>query len=104
MLRKAVLPAASAEPRAKPPGLLDRILDAVVLKGHGLAVRLERLPVGFGDAGPVDEADPRALRREWLRQLRLWADSSPEELFALKAGALMLGAAIAAMLIVVAVI
>jgi hypothetical protein len=69
-----------------------------------LAIRLDRVPDGFGDEVPVDETDPKALRREWLRQLHLWADYSPEEVFALKAGALMLGGVLVALLIAVAVI
>jgi hypothetical protein len=108
VFRKAVLPAGAAEPRdklqARAAALLDRALDAAVLRAHALAVRLDRVPDGFGDEVPVDETDPKALRREWLRLLRLWADYSPEEVFALKAGALMLGGVLVALLIAVAAI
>ena len=108
MFRKAVLPAGAAEPRATPrawfAGVAGRLLDAAVLKAHALAVRFDRVPDSFGVDVALDEADPKALRREWLRQLHLWADYSPEQVFALKAGALMLGAVLAVLLIVVAVI
>jgi hypothetical protein len=71
-----------------------RIADEFVLKAHRFADRADRLPSEFGKAGPVDEADPQALRREWLRCLRLWADYNPEEVFALKVGAALLGGAV----------
>lgn len=108
MFRKAVAPAGAAQPRAtlqaRFAGLVERALDIAVLRGHALAVRLDRLPGGFGDEAAVDEADPKALRLEWLRQFHLWADYNPEEVFALKAGALMLGGVLVVLLIVVAVI
>jgi hypothetical protein len=108
VFRKAVLPSGAAEPRvtlqARIAGVLDRTLDIAVVRAHALALRLDRVPEGFGDEIAVDETDPKALRREWLRQLRQWADYSPEEVFALKAGALMLGAVLVGLLIVVAVI
>jgi hypothetical protein len=108
VFRKAVLPAGAVAPpdtlQARAAAVLDRALDAAVLRAHALAVRLDRVPDGFGDEAAVDETDPQALRREWLRQLHQWADYSPEEVFALKAGALMLGGVLAALLIVVAVI
>ena len=99
MFRKAVLP-----PVAAGPTVLGRVLDALTLKGHALAVRLEQLPDGFGDATPVDETDPRAVRAEWRRQFHLWVDYSPEQVFALKAGALILGAALAVVLAAIAFI
>ena len=82
--------------------LTDRIVDAAVLQAHGLAVRLDRVPQEFGDADPVDEADPKALRREWRRQFQIWADSSPEQLFALKVGAVLLGGPLVLLLIFIA--
>ena len=108
MFRKALFPAGAPEPRAKQQGrgggLLQRALDALVLKAHALAVRLDRVPESFGDAAPVDENDAGAVRREWLRQLHQWADYSPEEVFALKAGGLMLAVVVVILLVVVAVI
>ncbi len=80
----------------------DELVDAAILRAHGLAVRLDRVPQEFGDADPVDEADPKALRREWLRQFQIWADSSPEQLFALKVGAVLLGGPLLLLLIFIA--
>jgi len=83
---------------------IRRLVDAATLRAHDLAVRFDQLPPAFGDEGPVDEADAGAVRREWLRQLRLWAGSSPEEVFAIKAGALMLGGVLVLLLVVIAAI
>lgn len=109
MFRKAV-PAGVEGPRANPADNLwsrlgragDRALDALVLRGHGLAVRFDRVPQEFGEEAPVDEADPKALRREWLRQLELWAGYNPEEVFAWKAGAAVFGAVLVVLVIFVA--
>ena len=92
-------------PRERPSrdGVGRRLLDALTLRAHALAVALDRVPDEFGDAEPVDERDAAALRREWLRHLRIWADSSPEQVFALKAGGLMLGVALAAVVLAIAV-
>lgn len=97
MFRKAVT---EAGPRAG--SLPGRLLDAATLKLHALAVRLDEVPPEFGDAIPVDQTDPRALRREWLRQARLWATYNPEDVFALKAGALVGGAALLGVVAMVA--
>lgn len=80
----------------------DGLLDAAVLQAHALAVRLDRVPPEFGDGDPVDETDPQALAREWRRQYRIWADSSPEQLFAIKVGAVLLGGALIVLLIFIA--
>jgi hypothetical protein len=108
VFRKAVspvgVPTARLKLQARLAALAERVLDGLVLRAHGLAVRLDRVPEGFGDDAPVNEADAGAVRREWLRLLRQWADYSPEEVFALKAGALMLGAVLVGLLIMVAVI
>jgi len=82
--------------------LAQRWLDAATLRAHALADRWEQLPASFGEAGPVSPTDPAALRREWLRVLRSWASDSPEQLFAIKAGVLMLAGALALLLVVVA--
>lgn len=110
MVRKAAVPAGPAEPPAKVRESLGHrlsrlgreLLDAATLRAHTFAVRLDRVPQEFGDADPVDEKDPKALRSEWLRQYRIWAGASPEQLFAIKAGGLMLGAALVLLLIMVA--
>lgn len=85
------------------PGV-RRLADAATLRAHGLAIRFDQVPEAFGVEEPVDETDATAVRREWLRQLRLWAGSSPEEVFAIKAGALMLGGVLALLLVVIAAI
>ena len=61
-------------------------------------------PHEFGSAAPVDEGDPKAVRAEWRRLARLWADYNGEALFAIKAGALMLGVGLGAVLLLVAVL
>jgi hypothetical protein len=71
--------------------------DWLVLRGHGLARRFDAIPQEFGAPDGIDEDDPKALRAEWLRQLRLWADYNPEEVFALKVGGGLLLAAVAAL-------
>ena len=81
-----------------------RLADAATVRAHELAVRFDQLPAAFGDEEPVDETDAAAIRREWRRQLRLWAGSSPEQVFAIKAGALMLGGVLALLLVVIAAI
>ncbi|MGA0606782.1 hypothetical protein ACO2Q0_12355 [Phenylobacterium sp. VNQ135] len=96
MFRKAVVAGAAAPP-SKPS-----FLDAMVLKLHALAVRFDQVPTEFGELGPVDETDPRAVREEWLRQYRIWADSNPERLFAIKVGAILLGGPLLVLLIFIA--
>ena len=81
-----------------------RTADAATLRAHGLAIRFDQVPTTFGDEAFVDEGDAAQVRHEWLRQLRVWADCSPEEVFTLKAGALMLGGVLALLLVVIAVV
>lgn len=71
-----------------------RLGDAIVLAGHRLATAVDAAPAEFGAESPVDETDARAVRREWIRCLRLWASYNPEEVFALKVGAALLALAI----------
>jgi hypothetical protein len=73
----------------------------VVLWLHRQADRLDLIPSEFGDGRPVDLQDPRAVVGEWRRQLRLWAAYNPEEVLALKAGAVALGLALLVLLAVV---
>lgn len=96
MFRK-VAAAGAVAPPTRPS-----LLDVATLRLHALAQRLDWTPSEFGDAEPVDETDPRALRREWLRQYRIWADSSPEQLFAIKVGAILLGAPLIVLLVFIA--
>ena len=91
--------ALSEAPARRRAGLFDHL----VLWAHGVAVRRDWLPSEFGDAGAVDEPDASAVRREWLRHLRMWADSSPEQVFAIKAGGLMLGGTLAVLVLLIAV-
>ena len=109
MFRKTVPAGAAGDPPKVREGLgqrlarwTDEALDVAVLRGHALAIQLDRVPQEFGDADPVDETDPKALRREWRRQFRIWADSSPEQLFAIKVGAVLLGGTIVLLLAFVA--
>jgi len=80
---------------------LGRVAGRTVLWLHGLADRHDLVPFDFGKEAEVDTADPRALAREWWRQARLWADYNPEEMFALKAGALALGLALIVLIVLV---
>lgn len=105
MFRKAAVPDGAMEPREGPgaPARRDpRLLDRLVLRAHALADRLEAVPPDFGAEAPVDEADAAAVRREWLRLFRQWAESNPEEVFAYKVGAALLGAAIIGLLVLIA--
>lgn len=79
-------------------------LERLVLWLHRQAERRDLVPVEFGDETAVDPDDARAVAREWLRQARLWAAYNPEEMLALKAGAAALGAALIALVILVAAI
>lgn len=79
-------------------------LERLVLWLHRQAERWDLVPAEFGDETPVDPGDARAVAREWLRQARLWASYNPEEMFALKAGGAALGAALIALVILVAAI
>lgn len=89
---------------APPARLHTRLIDGLTLKAHALAVRFDLAPAEFGDADPVDDTDPAALRREWLRQLRMWASYNPEDVFALKAAALVGVLALGGLLALVAVV
>src|SRR5688500_10003177 len=104
MSDKAALAAEAAPSRLKISRLVRRGADAATLRAHALAVRLDRVPETFGEETAVDETDARAVRAEWVRLVRAWADYSPEEVFALKAGALGLAGVLALLLVVVAVI
>lgn len=83
-------------------GRLRRLGENLVLWLHRQADRWDLIPAEFGGEAPVDQADAAAVAREWLRQLRLWAAYNPEEVLALKAGGAVLGAALLALVILVA--
>lgn len=81
-----------------------RLADAATLRAHRLACRWDVTPQEFGRDAPVDEDDPQAVRREWLRQLRLWAAYNPEQVFALQVGAGLLLLLLAGLWIMIAAI
>jgi hypothetical protein len=81
---------------------IRRAVAVLTLRAHRLADRLDIVPDEFGKAEPVDEADASTVAAEWLRCLRLWASYNPEEVFALKIGAALLGALAAGLWILVA--
>jgi len=68
--------------------------ERLVLQTHELACRWDLTPTEFGRENVVDETDATAVLREWRHQLRRWAAYNPEEVFAIKAGAAVLGAAL----------
>jgi hypothetical protein len=97
---KAAIDAGAGAPLVRACG---RLFDTLTVKLHAAAERLDALPQEFGDTVPVDTTDPVALRREWLRQLRMWASYNPEDVFALKAGAAIGALALVGVLAVVSV-
>lgn len=86
--------AAPSEPAAVVASPKPRAWDGTALRLHRLADRFDLLPPAFGEQAEIDEADARAVTSEWVRCLRLWADYSPEQVFALKVGAALLIAAL----------
>jgi hypothetical protein len=83
---------------------LGRTGDRMALAAHRLADKLDIVPSEFGREGPVDEADARSVRAEWLRHLKLWSAYNPEEVFALKVGGVLLACAGAGRWLVIAVV
>jgi hypothetical protein len=97
--------ASADDPR---PSRLDRAAERLrpageraVLWLHRQAERMDLIPDEFGKEAAVDEADGGSLAREWLRQARLWAGYNPEEMLALKVGAVLLGAALVGLIVLV---
>jgi hypothetical protein len=82
-------------------GRVRRLAGAAVLWSHRMAERFDLVPTEFGEDRSIDPRDAGAVVREWLRQLRLWAAYNPEELLALKAGAVALGLALAILIALV---
>lgn len=88
--------AARACPGERPRPIGRALARPITLTLHGLVRRLRLAPPEFGRDRPVDETDAVAVRAEWRRYLRLWARTSPQEIFALKLyGTLMAVALIA---------
>jgi len=71
---------------------------------HEQADRMDLVPTEFGDEAPVDRGDAGSLLKEWVRQARLWAAYSPEQVLALKVGAVALGVALLALVALVGAI
>jgi hypothetical protein len=86
-------PAGSAA-ESKPGNRLRQAGEKAVVWLHAQAERMDLVPTEFGDETPVDRSDAQLLLREWRRQARLWASYNPEEMLALKAGAVALAVAL----------
>ena len=104
-------PSQDLEARSRPAQQTNRMLERlrptgerVVLWLHRQAERLDMVPTEFGDETPVDRQDAGSLVTEWLRQARLWAGYNPEEMLALKAGAVALGVALLFLVVLVGAI
>jgi len=74
--------------------LLRQAGERTIVWLHEQVDRMDLVPTEFGDDAPVDRGDAGSLLKEWLRQARLWAAYSPEQVLALKAGAVALGVAL----------
>lgn len=74
---------------------------AGVLWAHRQADRFDLIPSDFGKETEVDPADAGSLAREWGRQLKLWMAYNPEEMLAIKAGAVALGVALIVLVVIV---
>jgi hypothetical protein len=88
----------------KPENRLCQAGGKAVVWLHALADRMDLVPAEFADDPSVDRSDARSLLREWRRQARLWASYNPEEMLALKAGAVALGLALVVLVALVAAI
>jgi hypothetical protein len=89
---------------AAKPNAMRQFREKLVLFLHRQAERMDLLPAEFGDKEPVDANDANSVLREWLRQARLWADYSPEQVLALKVGAAVLGAALVVLIVLIGAI
>jgi hypothetical protein len=94
----------AAPPQSEAPSTDRSPPPSAILLLHRLARRLRLAPPEFGRDAPVDESDPQAVRAEWRRYFRLWADQAPDEIFALKLGATLLSAALVALACAVALL
>jgi len=99
---------AGATPDAKPRRTRQERLrqagETAVLWLHRQADRMDLVPPEFGQDAQVDEADGGSLLKEWIRQARLWAAYNPEQMLALKAGAVALGIALLVLVVLVGAI
>lgn len=81
-----------------------RACRRLMLAAHRLAERLDLVPPAFGDGRELDMADAGAVAREWLHQLRRRMADYPEEAFAWKAGACILGGLLLTLIVTVGAI
>jgi len=81
-----------------------RAARRILLAAHRLAERLDMVPPAFGAGRELDMDDAGQVAREWLRQLRRRMADYPEEAFAWKAGAWILGALLVGMVAMVGAI
>jgi len=110
-LQASSRPIGTAERGAWLRGFLDGAVrrlrpsaERLVLWLHRRAERMDLVPPEFGQEAEVDETDAGSLAREWLRQAKLWAGYNPEEMLALKAGAVALGVALLVLIVLVGAI
>lgn len=86
------------------PARLRRAGEDAVLWLHRQADRMDLVPPEFGQEAEVDDHDAGSLLREWTRQAKLWAAYNPEEMLALKAGAVALGVALFVLIVIIGAI
>ena len=89
------------KPSAAKPDRLRRAGDKTVLWLHRQADRLDLVPPEFGQDSAVDDTDASSLLHEWLHQAKMWASYNPEQMLALKAGAVALGVALLVLVVLV---
>jgi len=97
-------PPAAGAPKRQGMDRLKRTGESAVVWLHRRAERLDLLPPEFGVETPVDAEDAGSLLREWLRQVKLWAAYSPEQVLALKTGAVALALALVVLVVLVGAI
>lgn len=78
--------------------------EKTVLWLHRQADRMDLVPPEFGQEAEVDRESAGSLVKEWIRQAKLWAGYNPEEMLALKAGAVALGVALLVLVFLVGAI
>jgi hypothetical protein len=91
-------------PTRTPADRLKRASETAVVWLHRQADRMDLVPPEFGEETAVDTSDARSLLREWLRLAKLWAAYSPEQVLAIKTGAVALAVALIALVILVGAI
>lgn len=87
-------PPPEAPPGHKRDNPIRQAGEMTIVWLHEQADRMDLVPTEFGGEAPVDRGDAGSLLKEWLRQARLWAAYSPEQVLALKAGAVALAVAL----------